>query len=92
MNLWSIFNNPNIRSNITTFNGTAFSWLVGFGMIYSSYYVMDHTANAVYILNDNWSFVSSKTFLLPAFMITVENSLYLSGNSNRFKFKYFDRI
>ena len=84
-NLWGVFNYPTIRLNITTFNGTEFILLVGFGMMYSSYYVMDYNANTVYTFNDNWSFVSSKTFPLPAYMITVENSIYMSGNLHLWK-------
>ena len=75
-----MFNNSTIQSNITQFNGTAFSWLLGFGMMNSScnasFYVMDWGANKVYIINDNWSFLSFETFNLPAYMITVENSLW----------------
>ena len=37
------------------------------------------------MLNDNWSFLSFKTFPNPTFMITVENSLYLTGQSNIWK-------
>ena len=85
----SVFNNSTIQSNITQFNGTAFSWLLGFGMMNSScnasFYVMDWGANKVYIINDNWSFLSFETFNLPAYMITVENSLYLTGESNLWK-------
>ena len=84
-----MFGNPTIQSNITQFNGTLFSWLMGFGMMCSSfnysYYIMDRAANKVYILNDNWSFVSFKTFNRPVYMITIENSLYMTGNSNVWK-------
>ena len=84
-----MFNNPAIQSIFNEFNGESFGWLVGFGM-YSSpdaiyYYVMDRAANKVYILNDNWSFVSFKTFYEPSYMITVENSLYMTGEWNLWK-------
>ena len=59
-NLWSVFNYPTIRSNITTFDGIAFICLVGFGMMYLSYYVMDNGADKVY-----------KNFTDPLNMITV---------------------
>ena len=84
-----LFGNSAIQSNITQFNGTSFINLFDFGMMYSScntsYYIMDHGVNKVYILNDNWSFVSFKTFTLPAYLIAVENSLYLTGNLNLWK-------
>ena len=82
---WSVFNYPTICSNITTFNGTSFIRVFGFGMIYSSHYVMDNTANKTFIFNENWSFVLSKTFIKPAYMIAVENSLYMTGDTNIWK-------
>ena len=84
-----MLSNSTIESNITQFNGTAFSWLGGFGMMFSScnasFYVMDFSANIVFILNENWSFLSFKTFTYPAYMITVGKSLYLTGESNLWK-------
>ena len=85
-----MFGNSTIQSNITQFNGISFTNLIGFGMMNSSfnssYYIMDWGAHQVYILNDNWSFVSLKAFpFFPVYMITVENSLYMSGHSNLWK-------
>ena len=84
-----MFVNATIQSNITQLNGGSFTSIFGFGMMSSSinysYYVTDFAANKVYILNDNWSFVSFKTFTNPAYMITVENSLYMTGESNIWK-------
>ena len=51
----------------------------------ASFYVMDYIANKVFILNENWSFLSFKTFPDPTFMITVETSLYMTGNLNLWK-------
>ena len=36
-------------------------------------------------LNDNWSFVSFTVFFYPAYMITVENSIFMTGNLNLWK-------
>ena len=84
-----MFNNPSIQSNITQLNGNSFSWLVGFGMFSSSgtvyYYVMDYVANKVFILNDQWSFISSKVFYNPAYIINIGNSLYMTGDYNVWK-------
>ena len=81
-----MFSNPNIQSNITQLNGTSFDALMGFGMYSSAnatyYYVMDYWANKVFILNDEWSFISSKVFNYPAYMINIGNSLYMTGNYN----------
>ena len=59
---------PTIQSN--ELNGNSFGILQGFGM-YSFfnttyYYVMDSWAHKVYILNDEWKFISFKTFTNPA--------------------------
>ena len=46
---------------------------------------MDWSANKVYTLNYNWILVSIKPFTLPEYMITVENSLYMTGDLNIWK-------
>ena len=83
-----LFGNLTIQSTFTELNGTSFSWLISFGMYLSykiSYYAIDFVENKVYILNDKWSFVSSKTFAYPVQMITIGTSLYMSGDSNIWK-------
>ena len=77
-----MFNNATIRSTFNQFNGNSFGSLVGFG-IYSSpnatyYYVMDFH-NGVYILNDQWEFISLKVFTGPFNMINIGNSLYMTS-------------
>ena len=84
-----MFTDPGIQSTINQFNGNAFNLLRGFGM-YSSpdtvyYYVMDWGADKVFILNDEWSFISSKEFYHPWNMISIDNSLYMTGISNVWK-------
>ena len=63
-----MFNNPTIQSNISQLNGTSFGVLIGFGFYSFTnatyYYVMD-AAQKVYIFNDEWSFISFKTFFNP---------------------------
>ena len=51
---------------------------------YSSFYVISDSSK-VNKLNDNWSFVSFKEFRMPMFMISVENSLYMTGTKNVWK-------
>ena len=80
-----MFDNLTIQSVFNQFNGEFFAWLVGFGMMNSSFYVIDHSGHKVSKLDDNWSFISSKTFTYPIYMITVENSLYMTGDTNIWK-------
>ena len=84
-----MFTNSTIQSTFNQFNGNYFGQLAGFG-IYSSpnttyYYVMDYDASEVFILNDEWKFVSFKTFSGPANMISIGNSLYMTGSYNVWK-------
>ena len=46
---------------------------------------MDLSNCKVYRLNDDWSFLSSKTFTAPSYMITFGNSLYMTGDLNVWK-------
>ena len=85
----SEFNNPNIQSTINELNGESFGELCGFGMYSSSnvtyYYLMDWFANKVFILNDEWEFISFKNFSGPHCMILINSSLYMTGNHNIWK-------
>ena len=82
-----MFNNSSIQSTFNVFNGNAFGWYFGFGMYSSSgtvyYYVMDY--NKVFILNDQWEFISFKVFTYPSKMISIENSIYMTGDYNVWK-------
>ena len=84
-----MFTNPSVQSEISEFNGNSFCGLMGFGMFSSSgtvyYYLMDYDASKVYILDDEWKFISSKTFTKPAYMINIGNSLYMTGQKNVWK-------
>ena len=84
-----MFDNPNIQSTINQFNGTSIRGLVGFEM-YSSpdtvdYYVMNQWDNKTYILDDEWSLISSKSLSYPSNMISINNSLYITGSWNVWK-------
>ena len=39
----------------------------------------------MFILNDQWSFISAKVFNNPAYMISTENNLYMTGEFNVWK-------
>ena len=49
------------------------------------YYVLDGGANIVFIINDQWKFISSKGFTHPVYMISSGNSLYMTGYLNVWK-------
>ncbi len=54
-------------------------------MLNSYYFVSDYDLNKIFILNESWSYVSSKTFSSPAYLTTIGNSLYATGDSNIWK-------
>jgi hypothetical protein len=77
-----------LKNFITSLNGNSFSWLHGFGMMVdfnTSYYVADLSANRIYLLNDNYEYVANKTFSSPAYMVTINSSLYITGFSSIWK-------
>ena len=74
LGLLNVFRYSTIRSNISALDGMNPSWLLGFGFFSScnaSYYVMDKGASKVYILNEDWSYVSYKIFPGPAYMMQI---------------------
>ena len=84
-----MFTNSSIESTFNQINGNSFRYLGGFGM-YSSpdtvfYYIMDYWDDKVFILNDDLSFITSKSFYYPYYMISIGNSLYMTGYSNVWK-------
>ena len=84
-----MFSNETIQSTFNQLNGKSFDGLRGFGMYSSSnatfYYVMDPDANKTYILNDEWKFISFKIFDSPMYMMSINNSLYMTGDYNVWK-------
>ena len=84
-----MFSNSTVKSTINQLNGNSFDDLAGFGIYSSSntvyYYLMHYGADKIYILNDEWKFVSFKTFSGPANMISIGNSLYMTGSYNVWK-------
>jgi hypothetical protein len=75
-----------VKYDITTFNGNKFDGLTGFySSCNASYYVVDNGAKRVHILNDDWSYVSYKNFSNPNYIIKIDSSLYLTGNTNIWK-------
>jgi hypothetical protein len=50
----------------------------------TSYYVSDFNGH-IFLLNENYGYVTNKTFILPAYMVTVNSSLFITGGSNIWK-------
>ena len=46
------------------------------------YYVKDRDANKTYIFDEYWSYISSKSFHTPCFMVSVNSTLYITGQYN----------
>ena len=68
--------------------GVLFNQLYCLGMLIdsnSTYYIIDHPANKIIIFDDNWNYLTSATFTNPNYMITVNTSLYFTGNSDVWK-------
>jgi hypothetical protein len=87
--LWKVFFNSTLQTNITGFSGSSFSALYGFGVHSSfntSYFVIDNGADKVYILKDDLSFFSHKNISKPFNLVTVGSSIYITGDSNIWKF------
>ena len=85
-----MFTKYTIQSTIYKLKRNPFGSFVSFGM-YSSpnatyYYVMGGN-NEVFVLNDQWSLISSKTKTFPFSynMINIGNSLYMTGFDNVWK-------
>jgi len=51
----------------------------------TSYYVADFPADRIYLLNDNYEYVANKTFSSPAYMVTINSSLYITGQTSIWK-------
>ncbi len=83
-----VFTNYTIKISITSLNGNSFTQLQGFGMMVdfnTSYYIMDESKNIIFLLNDNYDYVTMKTFSGPNYMVTINSSLYITGYSNVWK-------
>jgi hypothetical protein len=56
---------------------------LGFGMdsTKTRYYISDFWNDKIYILNDEYQYISQKTFYSPAKMITIGENMYIAGDS-----------
>jgi hypothetical protein len=77
-----------MKMSETSLNGNILSGLQGFGMMVdfnTSYYIMDESNNIIFLLNDNYDYVTMKTFSNPNYMVTINSSIYLTGTNNIWK-------
>ena len=51
----------------------------------TSYYVNDYLANTIYLLNDDYGYVTKKTFTSPTYMVDINSNLYITGENNIWK-------
>ena len=49
------------------------------------YYISDYIAFKIYMFDDNWTFIASKSYNSPLYMITVDSNLYISSDTNVYK-------
>jgi hypothetical protein len=84
-----------LKFKISSFN-VPLTWTLGFGMMVDlnvTYYVADFSGNTIYILNDEWKYLTSKSFPNPAYMVTIDNNLYIICNSYLYKTdKYLNKL
>ena len=70
--------------------------MVGLGYLVDSnttYYALDWAGNKIIIYDSNWQYLAFKNFTGPAYMITVNNNLYISCDKNIYKMdKYLNLI
>jgi len=84
----SLFSNFTLQFRLYQINSNNLVQIMGFAMFTPSnsyYYVSDMGLNKIFILNESWSYVSSKTFSLPAYLTTIGNSIYAIGTANIWK-------
>ena len=69
-------------SSISLYGAQAFAKLTPSN---SYYYVVDYSLNQIFIFHDYWSYVSSKSYVSPAYLTTIGSSLYATGEVNIWK-------
>ncbi len=50
-----------------------------------TYYITDNIGSIIYLLNDNYDYITKKSFSQPAFIVTMNSNLYISGDRNIWK-------
>ena len=91
------FQNTSLRpNNITSYNGSNFYSLIGFGSFpgrNTIYYALDWAAHRIIMFDKNWQYLNYKSFLNPANMIRINNTLYITSQNYIYKTdKYLNLI
>jgi hypothetical protein len=81
----SLFCNWNLQFSFNQINSTKFLNANGFAIFNSYYYVSDFWLSKIFILNESWSYVSSKVFSNPVYFTTIGSSFYAAGAQNIWK-------
>ena len=84
-----VFNSYNLKSSITTLNGHGY-WAYAFSMLVSAnttYYVTVSADSGyiVFILNDEYQYIGSRSFPNVHYIITIGSYLYITGEYNIWK-------
>ena len=83
-----MFKNSSLQTTIKTYSGMNFAYLSGFGFLVDSnttYYALDWSSYRITIFDANWQYLTYKSFNSPAFMISVNNSLYITVSNYIYK-------
>ena len=93
--LMSLFSNLTLQLTFNQIYSTNLTVASAFAMLNSSnlyYYVSDWSLGKIFILNESWSYVSSKTFSSPGYFTTIGTSLYATGEKNIWKLDQYLNI
>ena len=94
----SLFENFIVNSTITSNSNSKFKFkrIYGFSYLrnnYTTYYITDYDDNKIDIFNENWQFLESKSFTRPAYMTTVQDTLFITADSQIYQTdKYLNLI
>ena len=80
--LLNAYNKYKPQTSIYSFSGITFGQLHGFAMIGKTYFITDPVANRVYMFDENWNALSYQSFSRPAYMLAINNTVYISGVYN----------
>ena len=86
--LFTMLKNSTSRTTINTYSGMNFTYLTGFGYLIdtnTTYYALDYSANRIIIFDQNWQYLTFKSFIRPVRMVTINSALYISCQLHVYK-------
>jgi hypothetical protein len=81
----TLFNNFTLSLIITSYNGTNFTSLFGYGLFNKTYNFLDNSDSKVIIFNENFTYIGFKNFTNPAYMVVIRDTFYITGNTRVYK-------